>query len=185
MQASPCPSSTRGLTSRGTLLLVLTGAGLASFLFVVLPRLSESRAGGSSRLPAEVPPEDASPTGPPPSVELVQLRSGEPEEPAPPPPSVAGAIQTFAPPVEVAEAKVEGPKMKYLKGSGQSKEVDRRDPRISNREQRKQRRERAAQGIAPESTGEKYKNTPGPGKRLSNRSGKGRAGPGKEKPKDG
>lgn len=183
MQATSRPSSTRGLSSRGTLLLAATGTGLAAFLFFVLPRLSESRAATSPR-PSAALPESEAPRDRPPA-ELVQPRSIELEEPAPPPASVAAAITTIEQPaVEVAEAKVEGPRMKYMKGSGQAREVDRRDPRISNRERRKERRENAALGIQPEPGAEKFRSAPSQdGKRL-NRS-KGRSGLSKGKPAGG
>jgi len=199
MQRSPRSSSLTGLSSQGALLLALLGAGAAVFLLFVLPRMSASRAAG----PASAPPERAAREGTTP-VELVQLVPApdvdpEPEPPAPLP-EAATLVSTTAGPEEqkAAAAKVEGPKLKYdREGGSKSEKVDHKDLRAAQREQRKERRDRAAvaaaQGFAPqegEQESQKAKAAPSPERwRISNRSGTGtgtaRAGKGKGKTKGG
>lgn len=169
------------------------GAGVAVFLFVVLPRVSASRAAGPASSASTEPaaPEITVRNEP---VQLLQAPEIGSEQPAPPVEVVTAPSTTVGQeeqPVEVA--KIEGPKLKYTKGTGKSEKVDHKDLRAPQREQRKERRERAAaaaaQGLAPEeqpAESQKLKPAPHPDRwRIGNRSGTGRTGRGKGKTKDG
>jgi len=183
MSTTPRSSSSAGFSSRGSLLLVLAGTSLGAFLFVVLPRLSESRA-SSRRSSPEIAPEGAPAEEP--RAELVQPQSlVEVAEAAPAAKTEVVAAGTGAKPAVEEAVEAEAPKLRYLRGSGQAKEVDHRDQRISNREQRKQRRENAARGIPPEPQQKIFK-TPPERSRLSTKGGSGNLVQGKgKKPKDG
>lgn len=191
MQRSPRPSIT-GLSSQGTLLLALVGAGLVLFLVLVLPQMGATRAAGPTRSPEPAEPAPAA------QVEVVQLVRAldvEPEEPAPQAPIVALPSTTAEPqaeqPAEVA--KIEGPKLNFIRSSGKSEEVEHKDLRGPRRAQRKEQRERAAaasaQGFATSgqpAKSQKTKAAPHPDRwRVDNRSGTGQAGRGKGKPKGG
>lgn len=188
MQRTPRPSSTSGLSSQGTLLLALTGAGLAVFLLFVLPRLGASRAAEPRLLPTGPEAVEHAPRTEP--VQLVQPVAIESEQPAPQPGIATGSAETTAAPdLVAAEEKIEGPKLKHLNVGGGSETVNRRDTRAPNRERRKEQRKNAAeQGTATEEQpagAEQIQTAPNPNrKRLSFRGGTGRSGPGKEKPKD-
>ena len=168
MSSTPLSASTAGFSSRGSLLLVLAGTALAGFVFVVLPRLSESRAESSRR---STPVRSETPLAEQPPAVLVEPDLAV-DTPPPPVEVVATSTVVARSAVEEAQVEDEGPKLKYIKGSGQAKVVDHTDPRVSNREQRKHRRENAARGIPPETQTKVFKTPPDPS-RLSTRGGSG------------
>jgi len=193
MRPTPHPSSTEGLSSQGTVLLALTGAGLAVFLIFLLPRMNASRAAGPHRSSPVAEPAESSKDR---AVELAKPATLEPE--------AAPEVETAAAPSETteqleveAQPKVEGPSLRYLRGVGKPDEVDHRELRAGNRERRKERREAAAsageQGIAPdkqraaEAEAERFKSQSNPDRRrLGNNGGTGRGqGQKKGKPRGG
>lgn len=193
MHPAPRPSSTAGLSSQATLLLALTGAGLAVFFVFVLPRLGASRAAAPRSLPPEVRRE---PQLQPEPVQLAQPMSFEPEAVA----QVeieAPASATVAPGQGTAleeEAKMEGPPLRHLKaGGGKRDTLAHENLQAENRERRKARRERAAAGeeefVRDGRSGETESPKPFSNpdrKRISKRGGTGRGqGQGKGKPKGG
>jgi hypothetical protein len=187
------------LSSRGTLLLTLTGAGLVVFLLFLLPSLNASRAAtprGSRPEPRAEGPAPARTT------ELVQPIAVESEEDPvaeeraePGTAMAATAVPATALAVAEGRPKVEGPPMRIHRESGtKSDTVDHRELRQTNRERRKERREGTAAnerafgkegGRAVDE--EKYRTRTDPDRgRLGQRGGKGsKQGQGKGKPKGG
>jgi len=156
----PTPRSTRaGLATQAALLLALVGVGAALFLFVLLPRLSTTRAATKG---GALPPENGVEVAPaqtsaPTPVELLPVGDKDaPAEvetrPTPDDPNAA-ALVARATGDEPQKPRFEGPDLKHVKG-GKRETYKPGELRAERREKKKQReaaeaREALATGEAP------------------------------------
>jgi hypothetical protein len=181
------------MSSKGTLLLALAGSGTALFLFFLFPRMTSSRAAEARR---SAPARPASPveTEEARTVQALELVPAElPEETAatPEPVPVAEDPGASAEVAAVTEAKprVEGPKLKYLKGEGSKEEIEPGALRAERRERRKAHLEEAAAKAAAfgadPAEKESVEAAPKPNRARLQQPNKGRTGERKRKPKDG
>lgn len=149
-------SSRSGLTSQGTLLLVLLGLGAAGFLIFLLPRLTTSRAAEPRSRALAAPAEDSPAEVEEPEVELapiVNLVEEDEDEPVPAAAELA-AVADAAPGTDEEQAlaaetpKMEGPKLKHVKGGGRT-EIKQSELKAERRARRQKQRE---SGEAPAGT---------------------------------
>src|SRR5262245_22212726 len=203
MLPTPRPSSTGGLTSRGTLLLALIGAGLAVSLLFLIPSLNASRAAEPHGRGSRAEHRQEKPTPAAETVELVKPIDIDPEaeEQGQAVTGLATAVTATGAQAQTVVAadtrpRVEGPPLRHLKESGtKPSTVDHHDMRETTRERRKDRKENAAAnepafGTDQQQTAEdakvKPRNNPPDRDRLGQRGGKGPKQQGKAKPpKDG
>lgn len=149
----PHRSSCAGLTTQATVILALAGAGAAVFLFVIFPRITSSCAAerGRHTLAPEAVEDEARPAN---TDDVLVLDPSEIPQPA-----VADEVQESTPTTAVASApnalvaanaEPEAPKLRYLKSTTRSENVEPGAGRAEQRKNRKEReREAAAMGEVP------------------------------------
>lgn len=145
-------TSRSGLSTQGTLLLVL-GGGLALGLIVLLPRLDTARAGEPRAERASAGAVQESPANPPeepPPATLAELPEANGSAPetagaTSPAPTTATLLAAGAAPESAAPTKPEGPKLKYERGGKKEGMIQ---PGALRAEQRERREERLAREAA-------------------------------------
>ena len=153
MVLAPRPTPRSGLSTQGTLLLVL-GGGLALALIVLLPRLTTSRAaeprGESSRGAAE-PREEARTDAPRPAAPpaaLQELAEGTSSTQGGSTEALPAAAALQAASADPAEEPLPSPKLKYERGGAKDGMIAPGSLRAEQRERREQRLAREAEEAA-------------------------------------
>lgn len=153
MLLAPRSTPRSGLSTQGTLLLVL-GGGLALALIVLLPRLATSRAAEPRGEPrtAEAPRAGARADAPPPEAPLATLQelpqaANATEEAASEAPPAAGAALLAASASGIDEPP-EAPTLKYVRGGAKEGLIAPGSLRAEQRERREQRLAREAEEAA-------------------------------------